>query len=71
MLVHIYNMSISLDNLFTIPASEAVSEVGGVVFEDYEARQSHKANLVTFFIVHVILFYFVARINSLRTPYRL
>lgn len=56
MLVHIYNMSISLDNLFTIPVSEAVSEVGGVVFEDYEARQSHKANLVTFFIVRIILF---------------
>lgn len=57
MLVHIYNMSISLDNLFTIPVSEAVFEVGGVVFEDYEARQSHKANLVTICIVHLILFF--------------
>lgn len=56
MLVHIYNKSILLDNLFTIPVSEAAPEVRGVVFEDYEARQSHKANLVTFVILRVILF---------------
>lgn len=68
MLEHIYNMSILLDNLFTIPVSEAVSEVGGVVFEDYEARQSHKANLVTFFIVHVILFYFCSPYKQFENP---
>lgn len=68
MLVHISNMSILLDNFFTIPVSEAVSEVGGVVFEDYEARQSHKANSVTIFIVHVILFYFCSPYKQFGNP---